>query len=219
MQPEVDGMKQKLALSVALGVLIAAAVLALLVYQASPGPQSQDILGLALGEYDSVTGWAFLSGRRLNCLSEDELPYTSVCRVAIAGEPLTIRAYRNSSSHTNHLGGGCEATYAGRDWPCQIMSRHVHVHWFAQINDPLGLDAAQMEGLRQRYFFENLPQELMMFGTLIAPFVVTLLAVVGILVWRRPSSRYGWMAVTGLSVLTFCSVLFFAFRLTSGFWD
>ncbi|MBE2201268.1 MAG: hypothetical protein IAE79_21825 [Anaerolinea sp.] len=206
-----------LVLSVA--TLIALVALGWLLYRASPGPDDQDILGITLGRSDNETGLTFLSGRRLDCAPEADAPYTSTCTVTIAGQLLTIQAFRNGPEQPNQVGGGCQAVYAGQPWPCAITSRHVDVHWFAHISDPLGLDAVQMDALRQRYFIENLPEEPFLTGALAAPVLAALTVLVGWWAWKRPSTWRGWGTAVGLSVVSLIGVFALALNLTRGFWD
>ncbi len=213
-------MQRKIILTVSILSLLAIGILALLVYQASPGPSSQDILGVTLGQYDNdSTGIAFLSGRRLDCVPDSDPPYTSSCTVTIAGQPLTIQAFRNSLAHPNQLGGGCKATYAGEVWPCQMSSRHVHVHWFAHISEPLGLDAAQMDTVRRQYLFENLPEEPFLYSIVTLPFILTILILAGLFAWRYPQNKRTWLTAVTLGIFTFIGTFLFTFTLTNNFWD
>jgi hypothetical protein len=126
--------------------------LAIFVQRATPGPPSQDILGVGIGNYYSGAGVAYLSGRRLSCVSlPAEDPFTSICTVSIAGKPLEIRARRNPPADPMQLGGACEAIYDGQQWPCRVGSRHVQVHWFAYIDDPLGWADNQRFVYRERH--------------------------------------------------------------------
>lgn len=212
-------MLRKTILIASLLALVGLAILSWLIYQASPGPDDQVILGLTLGQFGSEKGVAFLSGRRMDCVPQAEPPYSTTCNVTIAGQPLTIQAYRNGPGHLMQLSGGCEATYAGQAWPCEISSRHVHVHWFARISDPLGLSGNQMAQLRRRYFFENLAEEPILFGTIALPVVAALAVLAGLLAWQRPFSKQKWAATIALSLLTFVATFAFALNLTNGFWD
>lgn len=212
-------MKRKIILSLTILSFLALGMLAMLVYQASPGPASQDILGVTLGRSDNEdTNIAFLSGRRLDCVPEAEPPYTSTCTVTIAGNPLTIQAYRNSPTHLMPLGGGCEATYNGQIWPCQISSRHISVHWFAHISQPLGLDKAQMDALRQQYFIENLPEDPFILGIWMSAILVTILVLIGWFSWY-PRQRYAWLTAVPVGLVTFVATFYFTLFFTSGFWD
>ena len=200
--------------------LLTLADLSWLVYQASPGPSNQVILGVTLGQFHSERGVAFLSGRRLDCTSSAEPPYTDTCTVVIAGQPLTIQAFRHGPDHPNQLGGGCTAAYAGQIWPCEISSRHVHVHWFARIQEPLGLDAVQMTALRQKYFFENLAEEPVVTGTLAFPILIMMTVFTGFLAWwPRPLPKRAWITAVGLGLFSLVSSFLVAFKLTNGFWD
>ncbi len=213
-------MTHKSILTVSIICLLAIGILALLVYQASPGPSSQDILGVTLGRPDNEsTGIAFLSGRRLDCAPDNDPPYTSICTVTIDGQLLTIQAFRNGPEHPNQLGGGCEATYAGEVWPCQMVSRHVHVHWFAHISEPLGLNGSQMDVLRRQYFFENLPEEPFLYSILALPFILTMLVVAGFFAWRYPPQKRTWLTAVALGLFTFIGTFLLTFTLTNNFWD
>ncbi|HIP71939.1 MAG TPA: hypothetical protein EYH05_11165, partial [Anaerolineae bacterium] len=118
---------------------IALSILVLVLHQASPGPEGQEIYGAAIGQWDTEEGIVFLSGRRLNC--EDTAvgdPFTAVCTAQIAGKPLQIKAVRNSQSSPFPWGGRCQAFYDEQMWPCDFGSRHIQVHWFAYVQSDMG---------------------------------------------------------------------------------
>ncbi|MBK8990043.1 MAG: hypothetical protein IPM39_28940 [Chloroflexi bacterium] len=212
-------MMRTIILALSAATFIALVALGWLVYRASPGPDNQDILGVTLGKSDNETGLAFISGRRIECVPEADAPYTSTCTMTIAGQLLTIQAFRNGPEQPNQVGGGCQAVYAGQTWPCAISSRHVDVHWFAHISDPLGLDAAQLTTLRQQYFMENLPEEPFLTGMLVAPVLAALAVLAGWWAWKRPSTWRGWGTAVGLSMVSLIGVFVLAIKLTRGFWD
>jgi hypothetical protein len=139
--------------------------------------------------------------------------------VTIADQLLTIQAFRNGDEHPNQFGGGCQAVYDGQIWPCQMSSRHVHVHWFAHISDPLGLDATQMATIRQQYFIENLPEEPFLIGMLAVPILAALAILAGWWAWRRPFGKRDWATAVGLSIASFIGVFILTMSLTNGFWD
>ena len=203
--------------------LLALVLVAVLVYRASPGPATQEILGVGIGDYHSEAGIVYLSGRRLDCTqTEGAQPFRSVCTVDIAGRSLEVRARRNPPGDPNQLAGTCEATYNGIQWPCSIGSRHVDVHWFAFLPEPLGLEKAQLDALRSRFFVENLPQETFTTGILVIPVVAALATVLATGVWlwpglRRRASFALLVAASGAITLTFAFLL--ALLLTRGFWD
>jgi len=205
------------------GCLIALSFVAILIHRASPGPDAQEILGVGLGDYHSDAGIVYLSGRRLDCTQVlGTQSYPTVCTVDVAGKTLEIRARRNPSTEPNQLGGTCDASYDGRQWPCGIGSRHVHVHWFAFIRDPLGLDKAQIEALRRRFFLENLPEQAFTAGMIVIPVVAATLTVLATSAWLWPRIRrhvaYGLLVATsGATTLTIAFLL--ALLLTRGFWD
>lgn len=200
-------------------LFVGLAVLGFLVHQASPAPETQIIRGVALGRYDSEAGFTFLSGRRLDCTPQADAPYTNTCIIQLNGRPLTIQALRNGPEHPNQLGGACTATYAGQTWPCRVSSRHVHVHWFAYIPDPLGLETAQLQALQQQYWSENLPEEPFLVGSLAAPFIALIAFLGGWWAWQRPSGWRRWGTAVGLSVVVWIGTFASTFALTSGFWD
>lgn len=216
-------MWRKLILSLAMfwGVLLLVA--AGLVYRASPGPDSQEILGLAIGSYGSEEGIVYISGRRLDCVpNEPTALYNVTCTIPIAGETLEVQASRNPPSHPIQLGGKCRATYAGKQYLCDLGSRHVHVHWFAYVDEPLGLSASQMDTLRRTYFIENLPQEMFLPGSLIVAIVTLAVASLAgaALLWARFTHKVlpalaGGAAGLALSIVTLVLSLY----VTNGLWD
>jgi hypothetical protein len=201
----------------------ALALLATLVYRASPGPVSQEILGIGIDSNNNESGIVYLSGRRLDCERTDGTQaFTSTCTVDVSGKTLEIHARRNPATDPDQLGGTCEAFYDGKQWPCSIGSRHVDVHWFAYIREPLGLTGDQLEALRREHFFENLPEEAFMAGIVVVPIVAMLVAIVATAVWLRPRARRKisfalLVAVSGVASLSVTFAL--ALLLTHGFWD
>lgn len=204
-------------------VLATIAMTAIAVFLASPGPGSQEILGVGIGDPYGDKGRVFLSGRRLHCVSLAEGdPFASVCTISIAGKPLTIRARRNPPTHPVKFGGECAATYGGEQWPCRIGSRHVQVHWFAYIDDPLGLDQTQLDALRRRYLVENLPEEAFVRGMVAVPLVVSVVILLLAGVWlsyRRSAGVRIWLAAILVSMFTGVVVFTISVFLTNGFWD
>jgi hypothetical protein len=216
-------MVKKLVLLVSTICLIALALLAFLMFRASPGPDSQEILGVGIGSHDNESGIVYLSGRRLHCdRSDGTQAFTSTCTVEISGKILEIRARRNLATDPNQLGGTCEASYDGKQWSCSIGSRHVHVHWFAYIREPLGLTGDQLEALRRQYLFENLPEQAFLTGIVVVPIVVMLVAATVTALWLWPRSRRKLMvallvAMSGMASLSATFVLLLL--LTRDFWD
>ena len=204
-------------------VLAAIAMIAITVFLASPGPGTQEILGVGIGDPYGDKGRVFLSGRRLHCVSLAEGDsLASACTISIAGKPLTIRARRNPPTDPMKFGGECAATYGGEQWPCRIGSRHVQVHWFAYIDDPLGLDQTQLNALRRRYPVENLPEEAFVRGIVAVPLVVSVVILLLAGVWlsrRRSVGVRIWLAAILVSMFTGVVVLIISVFLTNGFWD
>jgi hypothetical protein len=207
-------MLRSIVLFLSAATFVALTVLAVLLHRSSPGPTRQEILGVTLG---SGGGMVFISGRRLDCVRETDPPYKATCTIEIADKRLTIQAARGGPDRM--WGGECQAEYAGQLWPCAIGSRHVHVHWFAHIRDPLGLDGAQMAALRRQYYFENLPEEPFLYGVLIAPVLAALAFGGGWLTWKRPSSWRDWLTAAGLSLLVCMSVFVLACQMVYNFYD
>jgi hypothetical protein len=214
---------RKLIMLLSAGCLVALAFVATSVYLASPGPASQEIFGVGIGDYHTDAGIVYLSGRRLVCAqTEAAESFPSVCTVDIAGKTLEIRARRNPPTDPQQLAGTCEASYNGKEWPCSIGSRHVDVPWFAFIPDPLGLDKAQIEALRNEFFVENLPEEAFTVGMLVIPAMAAILALLATGVWlwprvRRKASYVLLVAASGAITLTITFLL--SLLLTRGFWD
>ncbi len=210
-------------LGVCITYFVLLAVLAVTVRRAAPGPPDQAITGIGIGSYWGASGVAYLSGRQLACVPDEHagLP-GSRCSVMVAGERLEISAWRNPPSNPNQLGGRCEARYAGRTWPCRIGSRHVHVHWFAYLDEPLGLGPEQLDALRREHLFENLGEGPFVAASLVFPPLTAIVVAGGVLAGAWPWARRGsgvaaGVVIGGLAALpcTFFAVLF----LTSGFWD
>lgn len=198
-------------------------VLGILLFQASPGPHSQAILGVGIGNYYGETGIAYFSGRRLTCTALPQpTAFTSKCSVIIAGKPLDIYARRNAPPNLIQLGGTCEAVYDNQQWPCEIGSRHVHTHWFAYLKSPLGLDAVQIAALRQQYLIENLSEGAFLRGGVLLVTLTTILGFFGTIAWFRSRMKNKW-TVLGVGVASglggFISSCLFVATLTSGFWD
>jgi hypothetical protein len=201
---------------------VAMILLAVLIHRASPGPVSQEILGVGIGSYDDVSGVVYLSGRRLDCDRVDGTQALSSCAVEVAGQTLEIRARRNPKTESNQLGGRCEAFYGGKEWPCRIGSRHVGVHWFAYIDEPLGLTEDQLESLRRGYFFENLAEEAFLAGLLVIPILTMLVAMLATAVWLWPRIRRKvWLVllVAAAGVASLLGTFVLVVLLTRGFWD
>jgi hypothetical protein len=179
-------------------------VLAIIVHQASPGPALQEILGIGIGDSQSEGGIVYLSGRRLSCTPiEHPGQFAVTCQIELAGQSLEIQARRNSPSAADQLGGTCQAIYDGRQWPCAIGSRHVHVHGYAYVPSSLGLSASQLAALRRVYPVENLPEETFLIGAVVVP-VVTATMVVLVLVawqWSQAKSKVRWTLVTFASAM------------------
>lgn len=199
------------------------AVLAVAVRRAAPGPPDQAITGVGIGRYSGASGIAYLSGRRLTCVPDERagLP-GSRCRVMVAGETLEISAWRNPPSNPHQLGGWCEARYAGKTWSCRVGSRHVHVHWFAYLEEPLGLRQEHLEALRREHVFENLGEDRFVIALQILPPLTAVAVAASVLAGFWPRVRRGagvaLAALVGAGVALPCT-FFAVLILTSGLWD
>ena len=213
----------KLLLLLTFGYFIGLAIWAGFIYRASPGPTSQEVLGVGIGHWENETGIAYLSGRHLDCQQTDDIaPYTHLCRVDIAGKPLEIQARRNQPPSLMQLGGICAAFYDQQQWPCEMVSRHLHIHWFAYIDPPLGLESTQMDALRQKYFIENLSEEPFLVGILSTAVTTTLLMVINFLVWFWPTVQKKWVLLitaVPIAMITFFGTFLMGAIITNGFWD
>ncbi|CAA9581280.1 MAG: hypothetical protein AVDCRST_MAG88-3362 [uncultured Thermomicrobiales bacterium] len=210
-------------LAVCIAYFALLASLAVAVRRAAPGPSDQTITGIGIGSYRGAAGIAFLSGRRLACVPDErDGLHGSRCRVMVAGETLELSSWRNPPSNPNQLGGRCEARYAGQTWPCRIGSRHVHVHWFAYLDEPLGLRPEQLDTLRREHFFENVGEEPFFAAWQVLPPLSAIVVAGGVLAgfwpWARRGPRVAMVALIGALAAfpcTFVAVL----TVTSGLWD
>jgi hypothetical protein len=214
---------QKIIRPLAAVYVTALAILAILVYRASPAPETQEILGIGIGSYRSDAGIAYLSGRRLDCnRTEQAQLYPSICTVEIAGQTLEIHARRNPPTHPHQFGGDCKAFYNGQEWPCSIGSRHVHVNWFAYLEQPLGLDKTELDALRRKYSIENLSEQVFITGAIVISIVNMMIAFVatGVKYWKGTRHKVFvilTMVSSGITALIGSALL--SIWLTRGLWD
>jgi hypothetical protein len=195
--------------------------LAVMVYRASPAPGSQDILGLGIGSYAGEGGLVHISGRQLLCRSAAASePFTSICQIQIAGKTLEIHARQTAPKP---IGGICEAFYDGQPWPCMVGSAHETTYRFAYIQPPLGLSKSQLDVLRLRYFFENLPEGVYFpAGILIVTIMTTLVVIASAaaLIWSRPYAKaFSILFLILIGFVTFVGTFLGALRLSRGLWD
>lgn len=197
-------------------------VLAVAIRRAAPGPPDQAITGVGIGNYRTPVGIAYLSGRRLVCVPDDSNGlFGERCSVLVNGQMLEVSAWRNPPSNPNQLGGRCEARYAGKNWPCRIGSRHVHVHWFAYLDEPLSLQAEQLDALRRDYPFENLGEEAFFAAWMLIPPLTAIIVGGGILAGFWPRAKHGLRiaaAAIGAAV-SFPCAFFAVLAVTGGLWD
>jgi hypothetical protein len=216
-------MVRKVLVLVAGCYLAGLAMLALSLHNASPGPASQEILGVGIGRHDQSGGIVYLSGRYLQCARpKDQLSGMSTCRIELAGRTLEIHAQRNPAMHPNQLGGTCTALYAGKAWPCRVDSRHIQVPWFAYLDEPLGLNSNQLAALRQHYLLENLSESSFWNGNILFALTTAVLffVVVGVWLWPRTRHKFSGALLTIVcgAALGYGAWLLAIF-LTNGFWD
>ncbi|HYN88452.1 MAG TPA: hypothetical protein VER55_07970 [Ardenticatenaceae bacterium] len=215
---------RKVVKAVSMLYLVALVALALLVRRATPAPFNQEIRGLALGSPGHARGLAYVSGRRLDCdpLPAGLQPFTTRCTIEIAGKRLELEAGRNPPGHLIQLGGSCRATYDGKEWPCGVVSRHVHVHWFAHLSDPLGLSASQMDALRRRYLIENLPAGILFRGMAVVAVATLVVTAATTAVWLRLGGKgriVAALAALIFGVMAGSAVFVASVFLTAGLWD
>jgi hypothetical protein len=219
---EQSSMARKVLLLFIVCYLAILGMLALSLHNASPGPASQEILGVGIGSHYGAEGIVYLSGRYLHCSRPTDQLWAASCTIEIADQLLEIRAQRNPPEHPNELGGQCEAFYAGKQWPCQIDSPHLQVFWFAFLEEPLGLSKDQLADLRQHYLLENLPESVFLNGIALEAIITAILALltVGLWLWPRVSNKLLYaLTATGCAVITGWVSFFLAMFLTNGFWD
>ncbi len=217
-------MIRKLILGFTAVYFITLGILVLLLYQASPGPEGQEILGVGIGQWGTEESIIFISGRRLECgaMAVGD-PFAASCTAQIAGKPLQIKAIRNAPSSLFPFGGRCQALYDGQMWPCDYGSPHVQVHWFAYVQSDMGLGKAQMDQLQRRYFIENLPEETFLWGMVVTAVLTALISVTALTAWLWPEAKkqkIRWAIGMGLiSILLFFGVLILGVQITGNFWD
>ena len=198
-------------------------ILTLFIHRASPAPvDAQELRGVGLGHWYDETGITFFSGRHLDCKPVDNIPpFTTQCQIDIAGKTLEIYAMRTDPENSLSL-GACEAFYDDQQWPCKIGARHVQIHGFAYIEPALGLSNAEMDGLRQQYFFETLSEMPFIYGGLLAGAMATLLIIANFVTWFWTRVERKWIllitAVCAAPIL-FYATLFIMIWITGDFWD
>jgi len=215
-------MIQRVIFLVSMIYFIALSALGVVIYQASPGPTSQEILGLGIGDLYSAESMVYLSGRRLSCIPlEDTHQFAVTCSVELAGHQLEVQARRNTSSAPNQFGGICQAFYNEQSWPCTLASRHVHVHWYAYMPS-LGLSSTQLVSLRHQYPVENQPEAVFLTSLVVVPLVTAAVVVLLVVNWDRARARGNkhWI-LRGLtaSVISLIGTFLVWFSLTNAFWD
>jgi hypothetical protein len=214
---------QRVALSAVAGYALVLAFLGLALHLASPGPEHQELLGVGIGRHGDAGGIVYLSGRRLRCGPTADARFSTRCTLEVAGQTLELLARRNPPEQPMQFGGSCAARYAGREWPCEVGSRHVHVHWFAYLDEPLGLSQAQLDALRRQHPVENLPENAFVLGALATPLVTAVAPVVAVAAWPRRVRRRGAFGTLVVALVLGMAGLVGGFVLagwaTVPFWD
>lgn len=141
------------------------AVLASFVLAAKPGPAGQLTQGVRLGDWQSEPGTVYFSGKRLTCEAAPAgTIYNERCRINIAGQELALLVSDRPLTYTAR--GACQATYAGREYPCTLQTHH---NWpaasVAYVSGGLDLSAEQLDAVRRRFPNENLPEQNIVQGT------------------------------------------------------
>ncbi len=205
-------------------------VLALFVVAAKPGPPGQITQGVRLGDWQSERGTVYFSGKRLTC---EPAPagtiYTERCRIEIAGEELGLLVGPRPIDLVTAR-GACQATYAGREYPCTLQAHH---NWpaasVAYVSGGLNLNAEQLDAVRRRFPIENLPEIVFVRGGLVL-WPVTALALFGLVLsfllqhMQRLNTMLMRRVVTFLTltvtgVIALVGVPLALILLTRGFWD
>lgn len=215
-------MIQKVILVISAIYFIALVALGVVTYQASPGPTSQEILGVGIGGQSNMESIVYLSGRRLLCIPiEGTQQFAMTCSIELAGQRLEIQAQRNPSSAPNQFGGVCQAFYNGQSWPCTIGSRHVHVNWFAYLPS-MGLSSAQLATLHNQYPVENQPEAVFLASLLLVPLVTAAVVVLLVISWDSSRAKHNkrWI-LRGLvaGVVSLVGTWIVWFFLANPFWD
>ena len=195
------------------------AIIAVMLHRASPGPESQEIWGGAIGNWKD-SGVAFFSGRRLKCAKDATINMT-VCTIEIAGKTLTIHAHRAPTPEFS-LNGVCRAFYNGQEWKCQIAPRHVGVFWFAYMESGMALDKEHISGLQRKYFFENLSENAYVNGMFVVSVLSMGMAVFVTNFWCYAHNKNKVICMLLpfiIGVVSFFISLFTAGFFTNGFWD
>ncbi len=206
------------------------AVLASFVLAAKPGPANQITQGVRLGDWQSERGTVYFSGKRLTC---EPAPagtiYVERCQIETAGQELNLLVGPRQTNLVTAR-GVCQATYAGREYPCTLQAHH---NWpgasVAYISSGLDLSAKQLDAVRQRFPIENLPEIVFVRGGLIL-WPVTALALFGLVLsfllqhmhrlntmLMRRVVTFLTLTVTG--VIALAGVPLALILLTRGFWD
>ncbi|MCP5097651.1 MAG: hypothetical protein GY943_19050 [Chloroflexi bacterium] len=222
-QPNSGGAKKSAAIVTGIFILIVA-IISIMLHQSSPGPDGQEILGVSIGAYEGESGIAHISGRALDCQPTDaDNEFNSACQIEIHGKQLTIFASRNGTDHSMQLGGTCTAVYDSSPLNCHIGSRHVHMHWFAFINQPENFSATDMDILRMQYFFENLSEIFYVRFVFIVATMIAILVMWNGWVWIRPYLQkkkvFAVAAILPIGFVSFYISLMTLAVVTSGFWD
>ena len=215
-------MIRKVILLVSIIYFIILGALGFVIYQASPGPASQEIFGIGISDQSSADSIVYLSGRRLSCFPlEDTRQFAVTCSVELAGHQLEVQARRNTPYAPNQLGGICQALYNGQSWPCTLASRHVNVNWYAYLPS-LGLSSTQLASLRYQYPVENQPETVFLISLAVVPLTTAVVVILLVVGWDCAGARgkKHWMLkglTAGVIALIGTSLVWFS--LTNAFWD
>lgn len=200
-------MLRKTVLGAVVLYMIAVGLFAVLLLRSRPA--AGGIPEIGIGARDADGGVVYISGRRLECDSLSGDARVAVrCGLAIDGDPLTIEAGPDTML-ASIMARDCEATFRGQSYSCRPELRRGTVRTIVHIQEPLGLEPAELEALRGRYWVENGRFPDVPFIAL----VTALVATVGVVAWKplRTDSRKGLMgyAVFGSFVFIFSCVLLF----------
>ncbi len=96
------------------------------------------------------------------------------------------------------------------------------MHWFAFIGDAPGLERAQIEALRRRFFIENLPEETFTTMLVVIPVGAAMMAILASGAWLWPKLRHRasyTLVVVASGATTLVIAFLLSLYLTRGFWD
>ena len=221
----------KITLSVVIIYIVCLIVLGFAVRRSAP-PTGQILNGIAISS-GTPRDWILISGKRMQCVENEDTTQPSVCTITLGGKELELTATRTPleppDPKKNRPGsqGDCTATYEGQTWACWQGSPVIGVDHFAYLDIPLGLSADQLAEIRRTHFIENLPEMRWLQGSALVAVLNAVVVSLGIIAlfgrMKRLNQYIRFVGMTGLPILlaigTFWSSLFFVMYTSRGLWD